>query len=255
MQVGDLSAFIESKSTWNQNTLATALSDLHQFLRFLFIRNILPRDFSTVLPKIRRIRQSSVPSVWEPELVEKLLGAVDRSSPRGKRDYAVLLLAARLGMRASDIKNLTLDNLHWDSATIEITQSKTGIPLALPMSEEVGTALIDYLRTVRMEVEHRQVFLKMTEPFEPFTERSSLGNIIRHWRVLAGIRFRSKQRKGLHSLRHTLATRLLHAQTPFHIISDVLGHSSSATTFIYAKADVETLRIAAIDPEEVCHVR
>lgn len=253
LQADDISAFIQSRSIWKPKTVSREVSHLRQFLQFLFMRDIVPRDFSIALPPIRLAKQATVPSVWDPELVAKLLGVVDRSSPKGKRDYAILLLAARLGMRLGDIRNLKLDDLHWSCATIEIEQAKTGAPLVLPMSEEVGTALIDYLRAGRPAVAHRQVFLNLTPPFDSFCERDRLYRVVSHWRELAGIEFRTKQRQGLHSLRHTLATRLLQAQTPFHVISAVLGHASPATTFIYAKADVETLRTAALNPEELHH--
>lgn len=253
LQADDISAFIQSRSVWKPKTVSRAASHLRQFLQFLFMRDIVPRDFSIALPTIRLAKQATVPSVWDPELVVRLLGAVDRSSPKGKRDYAILLLAARLGLRLGDIRNLKLDDLHWTSATIEIEQTKTGAPLVLPLSEEVGAALIDYLRASRPTVAHRQVFLNLTPPFDSFCERDRLYRVVSHWRELAGIEFRTKQRQGLHSLRHTLATRLLQAETPFHVISAVLGHTSPATTFIYAKADVETLRIAALNPEELHH--
>jgi integrase len=230
-------------------------SHLRLFLQFLFLRNILPRDFSPLVPKVRVARLDTVPSVWDSELVAKLLEVVDRSSPRGKRDYAILLLAARLGMRLGDIRTLKIDDLHWRVATIEIAQAKTGAPLVLPMSEELGLALIDYLKSARPLSQRREVFLNLTPPFEPFAERNHLHYLVTYWRQLAGIKFRTKQRRGLHSLRHTLATRLLHEQTPFHVISAVLGHASPATTFIYAKADVEALRTAALNTEEMCHVQ
>ena len=255
LHVDDISAFIQSRSVWQPKTVSRAASNLRQFLQFLFMRDIVPRDFSTALPAIRLAKHATVPSVWDPELVSKLLDAVDRSSPKGKRDYAILLLAARLGLRLGDIRNLKLDDLHWTTATIEIEQEKTGAPLVLPLSEEVGSALIDYLRAGRPAVVHRQVFLSLTPPFEPFCDRDHLYRVVSHWRELAGIEFRTRQRQGLHSLRHTLATRLLRAETPFHVISAVLGHASPATTFIYAKADVETLRIAALNPEELRHAQ
>ena len=255
LQAEDLSAFIRTRTAWTPSTVSHVSSDLRLFLQYLFTRDILPRDLSTAIPTIRLASNAKVPSVWEPELVERLLAVVDRSSPKGKRDYAILLLAARLGLRLGDIKGLTLDHLHWTTSTIEIIQNKTGEPLVLPLIEEVGNALIDYLRAGRPPVEHRHLFTNLTPPFEPICERDRLHRVVVYWRELAGIKFRTPQRQGLHSLRHTLATRLLGAQTPFPVISAVLGHASPATTFIYAKADVETLRIAAIDPEEVCHGR
>jgi len=253
LQAEDLSAFIRTRTAWKPRTVSCVSSDLRLFLQYLFMRDILPRDLSTAIPTIRLASNATVPSVWEPELVERLLAVVDRSSPKGKRDYAILLLAARLGLRLGDIKGLTLDHLHWTTSTIEIVQNKTGEPLVLPLIEEVGTALIDYLRSGRPVVAHRHLFTNLTPPFDPICERDRLYRVVAFWRELAGIKFRTPQRQGLHSLRHTLATRLLAAQTPFPVISAVLGHASPATTFIYAKADVETLRIAAIDPEEVRH--
>lgn len=255
LQAEDLSAFVRSRTAWRQRTVAGVSCSVRLFLRYLFMRGILPRDLSAAIPTVRLASNAKVPSVWEPELVEQLLAAVDRSSPKGRRDYAILLLAARLGLRLGDIKALTLDNLHWTTSTIEIVQNKTGEPLVLPLIEEVGTALIDYLRAGRPPVGHRHLFTNLTPPFEPICERARLHGVVAYWRELAGIKFKTPQRQGLHSLRHTLATRLLGAQTPFPVISAVLGHASPATTFIYAKADVETLRIAAIDPEEVCHGR
>jgi integrase len=254
MQASDISAFITSRSAWKPKTVSHVASHVRLFLQFVFQRNILPRDFSPLVPKIRIARLDTVPSVWDPELLAKLLAVVDRGSPKGKRDYAILLLAARLGMRLGDIRKLKLDDLHWARAVIEIAQAKTGVLLVLPMSEEVGLALIDYLRSGRPPSQRREVFLCLTPPFEPFAERNNLHCVVKYWRELAGIEFRAKQRAGLHSLRHTLATRLLREQTPFHVISAVLGHASAATTFIYAKADVEALRSAALNTEEIRHV-
>ena len=255
LQAEDISAFVRTRTAWKPRTVACVSSSLRLFLQYVFMRDILPRDLSAAIPTIRLASNAKVPSVWEPELVERLLVAVDRRSPKGKRDYAILLLAARLGLRLGDIKGLTLDHLHWATSTIEIVQNKTGEPLVLPLIEEVGTALIDYLRAGRPPVEHRHLFTNLTPPFDPICENDRLYRVVAYWRELAGIKFKTPQRQGLHSLRHTLATRLLGAQTPFPVISAVLGHASPATTFIYAKADVETLRIAAIDPEEVCHGR
>lgn len=255
MQADDISAFITSRSCWKPRTVSHVASDVKLFLQFLFLRDVLPRDFSPVVPTIRVARHATIPSVWDQELVAKLLDVVDRNSPQGKRDYAILLLAARLGMRLGDIRTLRLDELKWATATIEIAQAKTGAPLVLPMIEEVGLALIDYLKWARPSSPHREVFLHLTLPFEPFSEKDHLYRVVMRWRQLAGIQFRTKQHQGLHSLRHTLATRLLREETPFHVISAVLGHASSATTLIYAKADVEMLRSAALNTEEVRHVQ
>jgi site-specific recombinase XerD len=249
----DLSDFVSCRNHLQSKTVARIVSDLRSFLRFLTMRGILQKDLSAELPKIRVPRDAAIPSVWDQELIVRLLGAVDRSSAKGKRDYAILLLACRLGLRAGDIRTLKLDNLRWVESTIEIRQAKTGTPLSLPLTNEVGEALIDYLKSGRPQSSHREVFLKVNPPFDPFKENNHLHDIIEYWRRLAGITFRSPQKRGLHSLRHTLATRLLEKGTAFPTIAEILGHTSSESTRIYAKADVEALRGVALDLEEVNH--
>lgn len=264
IQASDLSEFISCRADlplgsirrdhWLEpKTLARIVSDMRSFLRFLTMRGILQKDLSAELPRIRVPQDAKIPSVWEQELVVRLLEAVDRSSAKGKRDYAILLLACRLGMRVGDIRTLKLEQLHWEDSIIEVTQSKTGAPLKLPLTNEVGEALIDYLKSGRPQTQHREVFLKVNPPFDPF-KGNNLHHIVTYWRLLGGIRFRTAQRRGIHSLRHTLATRLLQKATPLPTIAEILGHTSLESTRIYAKADVETLRSVALDPEEVKHV-
>jgi len=253
IQALDLSEFLSFRGHLKPHTVSRLVSDVRSFLRFLTMRGILQKDLSAELPTIRVPRDASIPSVWDHELIIKLLGAIDRSSAKGKRDYAILLLACRLGLRAGDIRTLKLDHLHWEDSRIEITQSKTTTPLSLPLTEEVGEALIDYLRSGRPKTADREVFLKLSPPFDPFRESNNLYDIVTYWRRLAGITFRTPQRRGIHSLRHSLATRLLEQGTPFPTIADILGHTSLESTRIYAKANVEALRSVALDPEEVNH--
>jgi site-specific recombinase XerD len=249
----DLSEFVVCRDHLKPKMISRAVSDIRSFLRFLTMRGILQKDLGAELPKIRVPSDATIPSVWDQELIVRLLGAVDRSSAKGKRDYAILLLACRLGLRAGDIRTLKLDHLNWAESTIDITQAKTGTTLRLPLTNEVGEALIDYLKSGRPQTTHREVFLKVVPPFAPFTEKDHLYHIVTYWRLLAGITFRSSQKRGIHSLRHTLATRLLEEGTPFTTIAEILGHTSLESTRIYAKADVEALRGVALDPEEVNH--
>jgi integrase len=253
IQAADLSEFVSCRDHLKPVTVRRIVSQLRSFLRFLTMRGILQKDLSAELPKIRVPRDANIPSVWDQELLVRLLRAVDRSSAKGKRDYAILLVACRLGLRAGDIRTLKLDNLRWAESIIEITQAKTSTPLTQPLTSEVGEALIDYLKLGRPQTTHREVFLKVKPPFEPFGDSDSLHHIVKYWRQLAGITFRSPQRRGLHSLRHTLATRLLEKSTPLPTIAEILGHTSLESTRIYAKADVEALRSVALDPEGVNH--
>jgi len=252
IQALDLSEFVSWRDHLQPKTVERIVSDVRSFLRFLTMRGIVEKDLSVELPKIRIPRDARIPSVWEQELVVRLLEAVDRSSPKGKRDYAIFLLACRLGMRVGDIRTLKLEQIHWEDSTMEVTQSKTGLPLRLPLTSEVGEALIDYLKSGRPQSAHREIFLKANPPFDPFAG-NNLHHVVKYWRLLAGIRFRTPQKRGFHSLRHTLATRLLQNGTPLTTIAEILGHTSLESTRIYAKADVETLRSVALDPEEVNH--
>jgi site-specific recombinase XerD len=252
IQAIDLSEFVTSRQCFKPKTISRIVSDIRMFLQFLVLRGLIKIDLTRHLPTIHISQNATIPSVWDQALVAKLLNAVDRSSPRGKRDYAILLLAYQLGLRISDIRVLTLDHINWEAATISIIQSKTQTPLCLPLTDEVGNALIDYLSSARPNTSYREIFLKLTPPFVPLSKNSH--HIVTFWRELAGIKFRSKQHHGMHSLRHSLATHLLEKGTPFPVVADILGHTSMTSTLIYAKTNVEALRQVALSFEEVNHV-
>ena len=144
LQASSFTEFVISRAHLKPATLASITSSLRSFVRYLCMQEEVSCDLIVSIPKVRLPRDARIPSVWSRKDVDTLLGAVDRSSPVGKRDYAILLLAARLGMRVSDIRTLLLDHLQWEQARIEMTQTKGGNPLHLPLTEDVGTALIDY---------------------------------------------------------------------------------------------------------------
>jgi site-specific recombinase XerD len=253
LQSSSFSEFVISRAHLKPATLASIVSSLRSFVRYLCMQGEVSGDLVESIPRVRVPRDARIPSVWSSKDVDALLSAVDRSSPVGKRDYAILLLAARLGMRVSDIRALRLDHLQWEQARIEMTQTKGGNPLDLPLTEQIGTALIDYLRNGRPKTDHREVFLRANAPFEPFANNTNLHHIITTYRRRAGISLPSKNRRGLHSLRHTVASRLLEQGIPLETISSVMGHLSVETTRLYTKIDIEALRSVAIDPEELSH--
>jgi site-specific recombinase XerD len=244
-----LSDFVRSQIHLKPKTLAVIVSDLRSFMRFLCMEGVVGEDLSEHVPKVRVPRGARIASVWSSEDVNSILTAVDRSSPKGKRDYAILMLACRLGMRVSDIRNLRLENLHWREHQVEIQQTKTGVTVTLPLTEEVGQAIVDYLQHGRPTTNCREVFLRVNAPIEPFANNDNLHHIITFYRQRAKVGLKRTGRKGMHSLRHSVATRLLEVGTPLETIASVLGHVSLESTQLYAKVDIDALRSAALDPE------
>lgn len=252
----DVSDFVYTLSRFSQKTISGIVSYVRVFMRYLFLKNILKVDLSKALPSVRVCHDAWIPSVWDKGDLVKLLDAIDRSSPRGKRDYAIILLACRLGLRLGDISMLTLDDIDWESESISIVQSKTKTPLSLPLIDEVGNALIDYIKSARPnKTKYRQVFLRLTYPFTPIYKNHHLHSIVSHWKEIAGIKFENKQRQGIHSLRHSLASYLLEENVPFSLISNILGHTSSNSTMIYAKSSIETLRQVALSMKGIDYVK
>ena len=147
----------------------------------------------------------------------------------------------------------TLDNIQWGDACLTLTQAKTGRALSLPLTEELGQALIDYLRHARPRSPHREVFLKARAPYEPFGPTNSLYSVITATLRRTPISRPRGLPCGLHSLRHTLATALVQSGEPLETVAAVLGHRSIESTQVYTHLDVDALRAVALDPEEVHH--
>ncbi len=152
-------------------------------------------------------------------------------------------------MRCSDIKNLQMENFHWAAKKIIFTQSKTRTPLILPLTSEIGWAVIDYLKYGRPKIESHYLFVRHMAPFGPFSEGDHLGQLIQRYMVLGHIPTLKKKR-GMHSLRHTMASVLLEKDTPLPVISDILGHIDTDSTAIYLKVDIKKLKECALSFEE-----
>jgi len=250
MSPTDIQVYARSRAHLGQATVCGEMSSLRSFIRVGFALGFLPQELSGHVPRVPTRRYGRIPSVWKPSDIDAMLRAVDRGSPVGKRDYAVLLLAGRLGLRAGDIRSLRLDDLDWDQAIIAVRQRKTGRLVELPMTDEVAVGLIDYLRHGRPTVDHREVFVRLKAPFERFHDKNNLYQIITNYRRLAEVTLESGSRRGLHSLRHSIATAMLADGVPIEQISPILGHASLDTTRIYTRVDIAALRSAGLDPDE-----
>ena len=224
---------------------------LRNYLSFLYERGYMTHDLTPMLPKLRVPRNGSIPYTWSKEDVQKLLGAIDRSDPKGKRDYAILLIAVRLGLRIGDIRNLKPASINWQKKTINLTMSKTGQRIELPLLKDIGWAIIDYLQNGRPVTTSECLFVRHRAPFNAFASYNAFNKELHRYIVKAGLNMPDDKWHGMHSLRSTLAGNMLETKAPLPIISEALGHQSINTTSIYLKIDINGLRKCAMDPEEV----
>jgi len=212
---------------------------LRSFCHFLFLRGDTPRDLASAVPTVRKWRQSSVPTFLTPEQEETILACTDRSSPRGRRDYAILLLLARLGLRAGEIVALELDDILWRSAEL-VVHGKGKMVEHVPLLDDVGEALAMYLRDARGASASRRVFLRMWAPRVGLTGPAAVGHIVRLAFARAGCR--PACRGAAHLFRHGLATTMIRHGASMAEIAEVLRHRSQDSTAIYAKVSFEALR-------------
>ena len=246
-----LSIFLSGYKNCKPKYISTIIYVLKNYLTFLYCHGFMDKDISKSLPKVRIARNSFIAYSWKRQDVGKLLEAIDRGDPKGKRDYAILLLAVRLGLRVSDIRGLKLTNLNWSRKTIFLTMLKTKQPLKLPLLDDIGWAIIDYLKNGRPETKCDAVFVRHRAPYDSFGENECFYRELHRYMLKAGLEIPLGIHCGLHSLRSTLARNMLEAKAPLPVISEVLGHQSVQTTSIYLKIDLTGLKKCALDPEEV----
>lgn len=226
------------------------LHDIRSFLEYLHTQGTSVKVFDHVFPTVRAFEGSGgIPNVFTKDEVMRLLEAVDRGSPIGKRDYAILLLATRYGLRASDIKSLCFDNLDWKEKIIRIVQSKTGENLTLPLIDDVGWAIIDYVDHARPVTSSPDIFVSHNAPHKPFM--SSMNHIVEKYMRIAKIPFQRNRKPGLHALRHALATELLRDNIPISSVKEVLGHASINTTVRYQRMDMVQLALCTLEVPDV----
>ncbi len=249
-------AFITSKHcssymlTWlgyQAKTVELQCCALRSFLRYLHASQQHAQNLADTVPSISIHKHARIPSAWTAEQVNQVLNAIDRGNPSGKRDYAMILLIARLGLRTMDVKHLQITDLYWNERRIEFVVSKTGQTLSLPLLPDVGWAIIDYLKHGRPHVNSPYLFLRHLAPLEPFADDNHLHQILEKYRRLAHVSLPAHKKRGMHALRHTLASVLLEQHTPLTVISDILGHANTDSTAVYLKIDVEQLRECALD--------
>lgn len=252
LSVRDVSGFLLRQRGLRRKTIGGLRSALADFLAFLAAAGRAPQGLAGRLPPHRHLRHESEPHLWTAEEIRRLLAVIDRESAVGKRDYAMILLTARLGLRISDLRQLELGDLDWRAKTLTVIQRKTSRPLTLPLLDDVGWAIIDYVRNGRPQTGCPKVFIKHCHPFGAFGSSSSIACRLPRYAARAGIGLPAGQACGMHSLRGALAVAMIGNGAPMRVISAVLGHASTDTTqAYYLRFDVERLRCCALDVEDV----
>lgn len=211
---------------------------LRQVLRFLRLRGLVERDFAGTVPLFVNYRLSTVPDHLAWSDVQRLIKAIDVDVAPGRRDRAILLLIAGLGLRPGTVRALTLDEIHWRSGELRIPRTKNRRGINLPLTEEIGDALSEYVLKERPETKLRTVFLRHTAPHRPFASSSAITAMIYGRLDRAGV---PRAKGAANLLRHSLATQLVNGGVPIKQVSDVFGHASIDTTAIYTKVDLASL--------------
>ncbi|HEX3719439.1 MAG TPA: site-specific integrase [Verrucomicrobiae bacterium] len=226
------------KSTEPQGLAGT----LRRFFRYCASRRHTRADFSGLVPPIRHYRHASLPKGLDDSVLGKMLKAIPRDTPAGARDYAIIVLLMAYGVRGVSAAQLLLGDLDWQHSRIRIRAQKGGKEVLLPLRQAVGEALIQYLQHRPGQASSRQVFLSVKAPFRPL-DSVAISMIVRRHLEQAGVKTPGS---GSRSLRHSWAIRALAHDSPIKAIADVLGHRYIDTTFIYAKADLNSLRQVAL---------
>ena len=250
VEARDIRDFLGSFPGRHRTTIATYASALRGFLRYLRMQGVVDRDLVPAVEIPAGYRLSEPPDVWDEQTVEGLLAAVDRSIALGKRDYAMLLLAARCGLRPCDIRGLRFDDVRWRDQRIVFVQAKTRRELELPLPADVEHALVDYIRRGRPDCSAREIFVRHIAPICPFVKENNLWSVVARALRTAGLQPETS-RRGMYVLRHSLATRMLKHGVAIDTIGDVLGHVSTDTTRKYAQVDLDGLRAVALSESEV----
>ena len=240
---GDVVRFVQRQAPRLHVKRAKQLTTaLRSFLHYARYHGAIALDLAAAVPTVANWSMSSIPRAIPGDAVRQLLASISRRTAVGRRDYAILLVLARLGLRASELVRLELDDIDWDAGQVSV-RGKGGYRTALPLPADVGEAIAAYLRHGRPPSPCRRVFLRARAPIRGFRGPSAVASVVRKGLVRAGV---SAPTKGAHQFRHGLATEMLRHGASLTEIGEVLRHRSPETTKIYTKVDLEALRRLAL---------
>jgi len=239
----DISRFIlRYAHTMSPGRAQLMTSALRSFFRFLHVRGEIDIDLAAAVPTVARWRFSGIPKFLKPEQVKRVLQGCDKNTATGQRNYAILLLLARLGLRAGEIVHLELDDIFWEVSEL-IVRGKSNREERLPLPHDVGQAIATYLRNSRPHCSSRKAFIRMIAPHQGFSSSVAVCNIVQRSLEHAGINIGFK---GAHLFRHTLAANMLRGGASIAEIGEILRHQLPNTTEIYTKVDLKALHTIAL---------
>jgi site-specific recombinase XerD len=244
LQAPDVIAFVQRNAReHNRGHTLQVTTALRSFLRFLHYRGLIASDLSQAVPSVAHWQKAELPKHLPAEAVQKVVDACDQTTAVGRRNYAILLLLARLGLRAGEIIALRLDDIDWENGQITVRSKKGQGWARLPLPKDVGKGISRYLRLDRPQCSARNVFVRMVAPYDALSNSPVISVLTRNALKKAGV---ESARKGAHLFRHSLATQMLRRGASLDEIGQVLRHKDPDTTAIYAKVDIEALRRLAV---------
>jgi integrase/recombinase XerD len=240
---GDVVRFVQHQAPRMHVKRAKLLTTaLRSFLHYLRYRGDVACDLAAAVPTVAKWSMTSIPRAISADSVRQALASTSRRTALGRRDYAILLLLARLGLRSSEVAFLELDDIDWDAGKVSI-RGKGGQPATLPLPADVGKAIAAYLRYGRPRSTSRRVFLRIRAPIRGFLNRGAVGAVVKYALSRAGVKAPTH---GTHQFRHALGAEMLRHGASLAEIGEVLRHRSPETTMIYTKVDLARLRTLAL---------
>ncbi len=247
IKLSDINNYEKTLVGFSSGTIGGTQRILKKLSNFAFEHGYHNRTFSEQILTVKRTNKYEIPTTFTAEEIDSILGSIDTNNPLGKRNYAIMILLAKYGLRISDVLELKFKNIDWYNDTISIHQQKTGIPLELPLLEDVGWAIIQYLEHGRPISDYPNIFIRHIAPFDNLGH--SFHRVIVATISKAGIKKPANKAIGTHSFRHSIATTMLSQGVKITDIEQILGHTSLKSTEQYIRLDVEMLRECAL---EVC---
>lgn len=237
-------AYCNTLSDYSTTTSSQMARELKKLFAYLKIHEYISEDLSSSVPNFRNTRGEKLPDRFTAEEIEKIIRAIDKNNPMGKRDYAIVLIAVRLGLRNGDVTRLKFSSLDWSKKEIHIVQQKTGVPLTLPLPDDVGWAIIDYIRNRRPDSDCEYVFIGHNPPYKQLTVYT---NFVAIYMRKAGLYIEPKRKLGMHTLRKSLATAMLENNVPVNVIAQTLGHSDLNSVGNYIRISTKLLKKCAME--------